>query len=157
MGLKIKQNNVRAFILFYGLTLLSGILSYLFTNKERVSKLSMPPFIISGWLLFMLVMIILTLSSIACYIVWSTDDVDRNAPLRMYILHLLAVVAWVIIFSQLQMRFLAFMFILCLILIAAIILSGFRRVSMLAFYLFIPYFISLIYWGYWNLGCYLLN
>lgn len=75
----------------------------------------------------------------AAYLVFNTDDIDRGAPLRMYLLQLLVNVLWPVFFFRLEWRLFSFFWLLLLIALVTLTMTGFKYIRPAAYYLMLPY------------------
>lgn len=97
------------------------------------------------------------LMGIAAYLVWNSGDLDRGASLRLYLLQLLVNALWPLLFFRLQWRLAAFFWILLLIALVSLTLTGFTYIRKAAGRLLVPYLLWILFAAYLNLGFYLMN
>lgn len=76
---------------------------------------------------------------------------------ELYYLQLAVNAIWPILFFNLKWRLLAFLWLLLLAVLVALMIKAFYKQSKLAAYLQIPYLLWTVFAAYLNLGIYLLN
>lgn len=97
--------------------------------------------------------ILYVLMSISFYIVYRED----KSTSKIYFLQLIANSLWTVIFFGLELRLLAFFWLILIIVLVIIMFVQFYRINKTAAYLLVPYLIWLLFAGYLNLAIYLLN
>ena len=148
---------LRAFLFFEALTLIAGAAGGLLGGIQGFDSLIQPP-LTPPAIAFPIVWTILYLMmGFAAYLVWNENDVDGGRVLRMYLLQLVVNILWPFFFFRLGWRLFAFFWLLLLIALVTLTMSGFRYISKPAFYLLVPYFLWVLFAAYLNLGFYLLN
>ena len=150
--------NWKAFLFFVGLTLVVGALSGLLGGAmEGFQGLAKPP-LTPPPIVFPIVWgVLYLLIGIAAYLVWNSGDLDRGASLRLYLLQLLVNALWPLLFFRLQWRLAAFFWILLLIALVSLTLTGFTYIRKAAGRLLVPYLLWILFAAYLNLGFYLMN
>lgn len=149
--------HLKALLFFVALTLGAGFFGALLGGFSGFGELVKPPLTLhiitspSFW------SVLFIASGIAAYLVWNINDIDGPRVLRLYLLQLLLGALWPLIFFRLKMRLVAFFLLLSIIAIASLVLTGFRYIRKSAYRLMLPYFISLVYTAYLNIGFFLLN
>lgn len=149
--------DLRAFLLFIGLTFGVAFISSMLGGFSSFESLKAPPLtppaevfpIVWGVLYFFM--------AVAAYLVWNSGDVDVGPILRLYLLQLIVNGLWPLFFFRLQWRLFAFFWLLFLIALVSLTLSGFRYIRKAAYWLMLPYLLWCLYAAYLNLGFYLLN
>ena len=97
--------------------------------------------------------ILYVLMTIGVYLASKEDD-------NVYIIYFLQVVVnsfWILIFFDLKLRLLAFIWLIFLLVLVVIMSLKFYKNNRIAGYLQIPYIIWILFAGYLNLSIYLLN
>ncbi len=94
---------------------------------------------------------------ISAYRVWVSSSPERKKALRAYGVQLLINAVWPVIFFRCEAYFAAFLWLLGLLVAAAVMVRRFARVGPLAARLQIPYLLWLLFAAYLNLGVWLLN
>lgn len=112
------------------------------------------PFLYPPQILFPIVWSILYfLMSVSFYIVYRED----KSTSKIYFLQLIVNSLWTVIFFGLELRLLAFFWLILIIVLVIIMFVKFYKINKTAAYLLIPYLIWLFFAGYLNLSIYLLN
>lgn len=144
------------FFLVYTLGIGGGLGSLLGGNMG-LDDLQKPPLAPPAWLFPVVWTILYVLMAVAAYLVCVSRDIDRSKPLRLYLLQVIVNALWPLFFFRLEWRLFAFVWLLVLIALVALVAWGFRPISKTAFYLLLPYLAWLLFAGYLNLGFYVLN
>ena len=122
-----------------------------------IDSLNKPPLAPPAWLFPIVWTVLYALMSIAAYLVFMSNDLDRGPSLRLYLLQVAVNALWPLLFFRLEWRLFAFFWLLLLILLVVLTMIGFRRINRTAFRLLIPYLLWIAFAAYLNLGLYLLN
>lgn len=101
--------------------------------------------------------ILYILMGISSYIVYTSDDPYKDRALTIYGVQLFFNFFWSIIFFGFSQYFVAFIWIIFLIISIIAMIYTFYKVNPFAAYLQIPYLIWCIFAAYLNLSIYLLN
>lgn len=123
----------------------------------NIDLLNKPPLAPPAWLFPIVWTILYTLMSVAAYLVFVSNDLDRGPSLRLYLLQVVINALWPLFFFRLEWRLFAFFWLVLLIAIVVLTMVGFRGINRTAFRLMIPYLAWLVFAAYLNLGYYLLN
>ncbi|HIW73016.1 MAG TPA: tryptophan-rich sensory protein [Firmicutes bacterium] len=148
---------LRAFLFFEALTLAAGAVGGLLGGISGFGSLVKPPLTPPAIVFPVVWTILYLMMGFAAYLVWNANDVDGGRVLRMFLLQLLVNMLWPFFFFRLGWRLFAFFWLLLLIALVTLTMSGFRYISRPAFYLMIPYLLWTLFAAYLNLGFYLLN
>lgn len=153
----LRRLHLPALLGFLALTLGIGFLGGFLGGSGGYEELTAPPLAPSG-IVFPIVWVILyVLMGIAAYLVWKADELERGRALTWYLVQLIIGALWPIVFFRFGWRLFGFFWILLLIAVFSITLTGFRFLSKPAFRLMLPTLFWLIFAAYLNLGFYLLN
>lgn len=101
--------------------------------------------------------ILYILMGVGAAMVWRTDFPGRNRALKVYGLQLLVNLIWSILFFNLQMYGFAFFWLLLLLVLIAVMIGLFWRVSPTAAILQIPYLIWVAFASYLAYSIWVLN
>ena len=138
-----------------------GALSSFLTmgSMESFSALEQPPLSPPGWLFPIVWTVLYTLMGIASYIVveYGVDSAEKTEALKAYAIQLLFNFGWTIIFFNLDLYYVAFAWLLVLLITIITTAVRFYKISKWAFYLLIPYIAWVAFAGYLNLGIAILN
>ncbi len=135
--------------------LLAGLGAWL--GMANTDGLTLPPLSPPDWLFPIVWTVLYALMSIAAYLVFVSNDIDRGSALRLYLLQVLVNVLWPLFFFRLEWRLFAFLWLLLLLALVILTAARFKPISRTAWYLLLPYIAWLLFAGYLNLGIYLLN
>ncbi|MDD2361981.1 MAG: tryptophan-rich sensory protein [Oscillospiraceae bacterium] len=147
----------KALIFFTLFTLGVGLLGGLIGGTSQFTELEKPPLTCSATAFPFIWTFLYIIIGVAAYLVWNANDIDGGRVLRLYFVQLLLNFLWPLIFLRFQWRLFAFFWMLILIAIVSLVLTGFKYIRKFAYWLTIPYFFWLLYLAYLNLGFYLLN
>lgn len=149
---------VRGFIFFIMLTLGIGILGLILGGgMPDVNELARPPLTPSSKAFFVIHLVLYMVIGIAAYLVWNMNDIDGGRVLRLYLLKLVLSALWMLFFFRLGWRLFSFFWMLFLIAVISLVVTGFKYIRKSAYLLMIPYIIWAGFLAYLNLGFYLLN
>lgn len=155
--MKTKRFDWKAFVFFLLYTLALGGLGAILGGQMDLDRFTQPPLTPPEWIFPVVWSILYVLMAVAAYLVYASEDIDREAPLRLYLLQVIVNVLWPLFFFRLEWRLFAFGWLLLLLLLVVVVALAFRPISKTAFYLFLPYIAWLIFAGYLNFSFYLLN
>ena len=153
------MKNFKALVVSILLSLGVGGLSALFTRnsmdvyKDLVKPELAPP----SWIFPVVWTILFILMGISAYLVYISDSQYRNSSLKIYAAQLVVNFFWTIIFFNLEMYLLAFVWLLLLWILILLMIASFYKVNKTGAYLMIPYLLWVTFAGYLNLSIYLLN
>ena len=145
--------NIKNLIKNIAIPLIVGIIvGIIMMPFNDYANLNQPAFAPPGALFPIAWTILYILMGISAYIIS-----ERNGRLNLYYIQLGVNALWSIIFFVLELRLLAFIWIILLIVLVVKMIRQFMIINKTAGYLQIPYLIWLIFAAYLNLGVYLLN
>ena len=136
-----------------------GSLSSLLTKNsmETFGLLSKPALAPPGWLFPVVWTVLYILMGIASYLVLTSGKPGTNAALAVYGIQLAFNFFWPVIFFNLGMYLLAFIWLIALWLLVFKTTILFYQISKPAGYLMVPYLMWLTFAAYLNFSIYLLN
>ena len=156
--MRVKQSSIQwkplLFFLLYTF-LLAGLGTWL--GVPNTEGLTLPPLAPPDWLFPLVWTVLYALMSVAAYLVFVSNDIDRGGALRLYLLQVLVNVLWPLFFFRLEWRLFAFLWLLLLLALVILTAIRFKPISRTAWYLLLPYIAWLLFAGYLNLGIYVLN
>ena len=155
--MNLKKVDWKVFLFFFLYTFILAGIGVLLSGGFNLDELNKPPLAPPAWVFPVVWTILYSAMSIAAYLVFVSEDIDRGAPLRLYLLQVIVNVLWPVFFFGLEWRLFAFFWLLLLLALIALTMDGFRKISRPAFYLMVPYFVWVLFAGYLNIGFYLLN
>ena len=137
-----------------GLGTLVGLLTSSFTNYSDFIKPSFAP----PGIVFPIVWTILyTLMGISSYIIGESNSYRKRKALSIYRIQLIFNILWSFIFFVFNLKTLAFIWILVLIVMVGLMIKEFLSINKTAGYLQIPYLLWLIFASILNLSIIFLN
>ena len=143
--------------------LIIGGLSALITkdSMSMFNDINKPPLAPPSILFPIAWTILYILMGISSYLIYKNKDafkvVYRDKALLYYILQLIFNFFWSIIFFNLRLYYLSFIWLLVLLILIIMLIINAKKVNIISFYLLIPYLIWVIFAGYLNLGIAILN
>lgn len=149
--------DLKAFLLSVGGTLAVGFLGGLAGGTAGFEQLIKPPLTPPAVVFPIVWTALYALMGLTAYLIWSSGDLDRAACLRVYTAQLFVSALWPLIFFRLGLRLVAFFWLLLLVALLTLTLSGFRYIRKSAYWLLLPTLLWVLFAGYLNLGFYLLN
>ena len=132
----------------------SAVLSGNMTNYASLNKLPLSP---PGFLFPIVWIILYILMGISSYIIWSSGSPDAPKALKTYALQLFFNFGWSIIFFRFSLYLFAFIWLVALIVLIAVMIKQFYQISKIAAYLQIPYLLWCIFAAYLNFSIYTMN
>ena len=137
---------------------LSGFISR--GGMEAFEQLNQPPLSPPGWLFPVVWTILYLMMGLASYLVATSDEAfphEINSALTVYGIQLAMNFVWPILFFNLEMRLLAFFWLVHIWLLILLTIRLFKDISPTAAKLMIPYLLWVTFAGYLNMYVYLLN
>ena len=136
-----------------------GGLSALFTmgSMDIYKYLDKPPLAPPSIVFPIVWTILFTLMGISSYLIYKSNDENKQKALLIYSLQLLVNFAWPIFFFVLNYRLIALFIIITLLILIIIMIIKFYNINKLSAYLQIPYLFWVAFATYLNFGFYILN
>lgn len=134
---------------------LSGFISM--GSMDTYENLQRPALSPPSWVFPVVWTILFILMGIASYIVYMSNSDIKEKALKVYTIQLAVNFIWPLIFFNGQKYFLAFVWLLFLIVLIMETILLFKEVNKKAAILLIPYLLWTIFAGYLNISIYLLN
>ena len=153
MKFKLKE-----LVISIAIPLAVGLIFSILSRSGMVYKEILKPFLSPPGFVFPIVWTILyVLMGISSLIIYNSSSYKREDALKLYIVQLFVNGFWTVIFFNLRFYFLAFLWIILLIVLVVIMFSRFYNIDKKAAYLQIPYLIWLIFALYLSFGVFVLN
>ncbi|MCR5610694.1 MAG: tryptophan-rich sensory protein [Clostridiales bacterium] len=127
------------------------------SGMKEFAELKQPPLSPPGWLFPVVWTALYTLMGISAARVYLANTIDTKPALIIYAVQLLVNALWTPIFFQLELRLVAFVWLLILLGLVVVMTGKFKKVDTLAGNLQFPYIIWLLFAGYLNLAVFILN
>lgn len=154
----MKQKNKSDLFIFLLAPLAVGSLSSLFSgNALAYPALNLPSFAPPAPLFPVVWTVLYLLMGFSSYLIYESDAPKKQKALILYTLQLFLNFGWSILFFGFSQYFLAFLWLLALIAILALMIRAFYQISPLAALLQIPYFLWCIFAAVLNFAVYRLN
>ncbi|MCH5262670.1 MAG: tryptophan-rich sensory protein [Lachnospiraceae bacterium] len=135
-----------------------GTLSALFSgNMQIYSQINKPALSPPGILFPIVWTILYILMGISSYIIYESDNPNKESALRTYALQLFFNFFWSIIFFRFNLYFTSFVWLLALIFLIVKMIVQFYRIKPIAAYLQIPYLLWCVFAAYLNFMIFRLN
>ena len=136
-----------------------GAASALLSMKgmKEYAQLDQPPLSPPGWLFPVVWTILYVLMGISAAKVYLAGTTDTKPALRIYFAQLIVNALWSPIFFELELRLVAFVWLLILIVLTVVMIGRFKRVDLTAGDLQFPYLIWLLFAAYLNMATFILN
>ena len=154
------KKKVLPFIVFIAVALAAGGLSTLVSKAgmEASKALLQPPWAPPDWLFSVVWPILYTLMGVSAALVWrKSDGPARRGSVAIWAVQLFVNAMWSVLYFALGMRGFAFFWLLALIVLVLAMVIRFRRVSLAAALLQVPYFIWICFAARLNLAVWMLN
>ncbi len=148
------------FMVFTAIALAVGALAGFFTHgsMEEFEALAKPPLSPPGWVFGVVWSVLYVLMGISAALVWRAHGSDeRTGALVLWGIQLPVNFFWPIFFFAFEYRLLAFIWLLLLAVLVAVMIARMYRVRSAAAYIQLPYLAWLLFALYLNMGVYLLN
>lgn len=134
-----------------------GALSALFSGNMSNLKFNRPSFTPPEYIFPIVWNIIYILMGISSYIIYSSDSPGKKKALKTYAVQLFFNFFWGILFFRFSQYLLAFLWLLVLIVLIAVMIYQFYKIKPLTAYLQIPYLLWCLFAAYLNFTIYMLN
>lgn len=147
-------------LLFYIIiTLVIGSFPSIFVIKgmNNYSSLNRPPLSPPGIVFPIFWTILYILMGISIYLIMKSNNKNKYTARLIYFIQLVINALWTPIFFGLKEYFLAFLWILFLIITVILMMSYFFKINKVSTYLNIPYLLWLLFASYLNFGIFVLN
>ena len=135
-----------------------GLSAFLTRNSMDVySNINQPPLAPPSILFPIVWTILFALMGVSSYLVYVSNAKNKREALALYGVQLVVNFIWPLIFFNMQAYFAAFLWLILLWVLVAVMILLFYKAKPLAAYLQIPYIIWLTFAAYLNLSIALLN
>lgn len=153
-----KKEKIKAYVLSLLISLAAGTLSAVFSGgMKNAGNLVEPPLTPPSWVFPAVWTVLYVLMGISAARVYLKKTEDTKRALTCYGVQLIVNIIWPVLYFMLEMHLAAFIWILVLLALIAVMMIRFKAVDRPAAYLQLPYFIWTAFAAYLNLGIYLLN
>lgn len=154
----MKIKNISSLIIAILIPTSIGTLSALFSgNMSIYSTINKPPASPPGFIFPIVWSILYILMGISSYLVHESEDPSKISALKTYVIQLCFNFWWSIFFFRFSLYLFAFLWLLVMIALIAIMIYKFYQISFLSSYLQIPYLLWCLFAAYLNFMIYRLN
>ena len=154
--MKIKNKSTLIIAILIPITV--GTLSALFSrNMSLYSTINKPPISPPGFIFPIVWIMLYILMGISSYFVYESNNPNKSNALKTYALQLFFNFWWSIIFFRFSLYLFAFLWLLALIALIAVMIYQFYKIKPLSAYLQIPYLLWCLFAAYLNFMIYRLN
>ena len=149
----------KTLIISIAIPLLIGVVSGFLTmnSMDTYKELLLPKYAPPGYLFPIVWTILYILMGFASYLVYQSNDEDKNKVLLLYGIQLVMNFIWPILFFNLHAYLLSTVWLLLLFALVIIVTYLFFKINHIAGYLMIPYVLWLGFALYLNFNIFLLN
>ena len=153
------SKKLKTYITFILIPLAVGGLSAFLTrgNMDVFDTVTKPPLTPPAWLSPLCWTILYVLMGVASYLVAVSDEILRGNALLFYGVQLILNFVWPLIFFDLSLYLLAFVWLVILWAIILVTMLKFYKITERAGDLMLPYILWVTFAGYLNFGVFLLN
>ena len=154
----MKKIDIKKLLFYIIITIAIGSIPALFLDIGNVYKsFNKPPLSPPGFLFPIVWTILFILMGISIYRVMMSNSNKKKDARLIYFIQLIINALWTPIFFGLKEYFLAFLWVLMLILLVITMLIIFNKIDKISVYLNIPYLIWLLFACYLTFGVFVLN
>ena len=152
------MKKIKTLVISIATAILVGLIGGLLGNSNMGFDLIQKPSFTPPGIIFPIVWTILyILMGISSYLIYESNNINKNNALRIYALQLIVNMLWTFFFFNLKWYLFSFFWIILLIVLVSIMIYRFMRINKTAAYLQIPYLIWLIFASILNFSIFLLN
>ena len=157
----LKKTNFKSLIFWVAVPLLVGALSGFLTKSsmQNYQNFNKPVLSPPGIVFPVVWTILYILMGVSAYIIYNSNAAkkEKSEALFLFFLQLIINFFWSILFFNLNLIFISFLWIILLLAVVIFMVISFLKISSLAAFLQIPYILWLSFAAYLNLSIYLLN
>ena len=153
----MKTRNIEPLIISLLIPLAVGAVSSLLSGTMMAPTFIQPSFRPPGYLFPIVWTILYILMGISSYLVYTSDSPAKPAALLVYAIQLVFNFFWTILFFRFSLYGPAFLWLLALIGLIAIMIYLFSKIGPAAAYLQLPYLLWCLFAAYLNFAVYMLN
>lgn len=153
------KTNIKKLLFYIIITLVIGSLPsiFVFKSMNNYSILNKPPLSPPSIIFPIFWTILYILMGLSIYLIMNSNNENKYTARLIYYIQLVINALWTPIFFGLNKYFLAFLWILFLIVTVILMMSYFFKINKKSTYLNIPYLLWLLFAAYLNFGIFVLN
>lgn len=121
-------------------------------SMKQYKNMYHPPLSPPGWVFPVVWTILYILMGVAAWLVWTSDSEEKRRAMKLYLLQLIANVAWSVIFFGFNAYLVAFAWLLLLWYLIWMTMKEFGKINPTAGRLLLPYLLWVTFAGYLNLA-----
>lgn len=133
------------------------VIGLLTSSNTNYNNFISPSFAPPGWVFPVAWTILYTLMGISYYLIFTSHNPNKNKALNIYKIQLAVNYFWSILFFNLNLKLLSFLWVILLIILVIIMIIKFYNINKNAAYIQMPYLLWLIFAAVLNLSIYILN
>ncbi len=126
-------------------------------SMELYGNLNQPPLAPPSIVFPIVWTILFLLMGVSCYLVYTSNSLNKREALALYGVQLAVNFIWPLLFFNMQVYFIAFIWLLLLWVLVALMIWQFYKAKPLAAYLQIPYILWLTFAAYLNFAVFMMN
>ena len=154
----MKIKNKSTLIISILIPIAVGSLSALFSGRTSLySQINKPALSPPGYVFPIVWFILYFLMGVSSYIIYESNSLKKENALKTYALQLFFNFWWSIIFFRFSLYLFAFLWLLVMIALIAMMIYKFYQINRLSSYLQIPYLLWCLFAAYLNFMIYRLN
>ncbi|MDE6744421.1 MAG: tryptophan-rich sensory protein [Lachnospiraceae bacterium] len=154
----MKIKNKSTLIIAILIPIAVGSLSALFSGRTSLySQINKPSLSPPGYIFPIVWFILYFLMGVSSYIIYESNSLKKENALKTYALQLFFNFWWSIIFFRFSLFLFAFLWLLIMIALIALMIYKFYQINRLSSYLQIPYLLWCLFAAYLNFMIYKLN
>jgi len=151
--------NIKKLVFFIvGTIIIGGLFGFLtMGNMKTYDALIKPPLTPPGILFPIVWSILYVLMAVSLYIVSESNSMNKEQSYLIYIVQLVVNSLWTLLFFGLNLRLIAFIWLILLIILVIKMIIEFYKINKVSAYLQIPYILWITFAAYLNFALYILN
>lgn len=154
----MKKINIKALIVSILIPLAVGGITGLITMPFMdYGELINPPLSPPGWVFPVVWNILYILMGISFYLIYESNDLDKESSYIIYFLQLIVNGLWSIFFFVFKWRLFSSIWLFLLIVLVIVMIIKFYKINKVSGLLQLPYLLWCIFAFYLNIGFYILN
>ncbi|MBR0303068.1 MAG: tryptophan-rich sensory protein [Clostridia bacterium] len=155
----MKKINFKSLAVFVAISLGTGILATLFSRPRAdfYGSINQPAVTPPSWLFPIVWTILYILMGVSAYLIYETSCRDRRLSLGVWAFQLAVNFIWTLVFFNARAFLFAFILIIVLWIMIAVMIALFHRCRPTAAYLQVPYFLWVTFAAYLTWSIYMLN
>lgn len=146
-----------AFVVALILGYLPGLIGRMAGQSTWYDELDKPPLQPPGWAFGVVWPVLYLAMGVALFLIWRSTSENKTMAYVLFGIQAVLNAAWSLVFFGMEQAWGGLVVILALVITVAISISHFKRLSVWASWLFVPYLLWILFATYLNLGIIVLN